>query len=235
MAQAFGPQQVVAKEQRKIQDDAYHRRRDGGERGGEAQLAMRALNQWATRQDEHKRRQEGEPRHQTSGQHARRQGQVSPQQAVGVAPNKRHKGDHHDEWARCAFAQGQANAVVGIKDPAAVFQFVQDQLKASASHAAAVAQEAYELGQVFQAELSGFAETHFDSAHAEANKLVAQALKNAPQGSEAAVAAVKQAMDAGNKAVAEARKAAKKSADLAKQSLDQLKAKAPATKAARRR
>jgi 5,10-methenyltetrahydromethanopterin hydrogenase len=135
-----------------------------------------------------------------------------------------------------AFAQGQASAVVDLKDPAAVFQFVQDQLKASASHAAAVAQEAYELGQVFQAELSGFAETHFDSAHAEANKLVAQALKNAPQGSEAAVAAVKQAVEASNKAVTEARKAVKQSADIAKENFDKLKAQAPvAKKAARRR
>ena len=62
-----------------------------------------------------------------------------------------------------------------------------------------------------------------------------QTLKKAPEGSEAAVAAVKQAMDAGNKAVAEARKAAKKSAELAKANLDQLKAKAPAAKPARRR
>ena len=112
---------------------------------------------------------------------------------------------------------------------------MQDQLKAAASHAAAVAQEAYELGQVFQAELSGFAESHFDAAHAEANKVVAQALKNAPQGSEAAVAAVKQAVEAGNKAVAEARKAAKKSAELAKENFEKLKAEAPVAKKATRR
>lgn len=133
------------------------------------------------------------------------------------------------------FARGQFDAVSDIKDPAAVLQFVQGQLEASAKYAAGIAAEAFELSQEFQAELSEFAETHFDSKHAEVNKMIAETLKKAPQGSEAAVAAVKQAMDAGNKAVAEARKAAKKSADLAKQSLDQLKAKAPAAKAARRR
>ena len=134
-----------------------------------------------------------------------------------------------------AFTQEQVNAATDLKDPAAVFQFVQDQLKASASHAAAVAQEAYELAQQFQHEVTGFAESHFDTAHAEANKLVAQALKNAPQGSEAAVAAVKQAVEAGNKAVTEARKAAKKSAELAKENFEKLKAEVPVAKKATRR
>jgi len=133
------------------------------------------------------------------------------------------------------FARGQFDAVSDIKDPAAVLQFVQSQLEASAKYAAGIAAEAFELSQEFQAELSEYAETHFDAKHAEVNKMIAETLKKAPQGSEAAVAAVKQAMDAGNKAVTEARKAAKKSADLAKQSLEQLKSKAPAAKAARRR
>lgn len=135
-----------------------------------------------------------------------------------------------------AFAQSQVNAATELKDPAAIFQFIQSQLEASAKHAAAVAQEAFELGQQFQAEVSEFAESHFDAGHAEANKLIAQALKNAPQGSEAAVAAVKQAVEAGNKAVAETRKAAKQSAQMAKDNFEQLKAHAPvAKKAARRR
>ena len=134
------------------------------------------------------------------------------------------------------FARGQFDAVSDIKDPAAVFQFVQSQLEASAKYAAGVAAEAFELSQEFQAELSEFAETHFDAKHAEVNKLIAETLKKAPQGSEAAVAAVKQAVEAGNKAVAQARTAAKKSAELAKQGLEQLKANAPkAAKPARRR
>ena len=135
-----------------------------------------------------------------------------------------------------AFSKEQVNAATELKDPAAVFQFVQAQLEASAKYAASVAQEAFELSQQFQAEVSEFAETHFDANHAEANKLIAQALQNAPQGSEAVVAAVKQAVEAGNKAVTEARKAAKQSAQLAKENFEQLKAHAPvAKKAARRR
>ena len=70
------------------------------------------------------------------------------------------------------------------------------------------------------------------------NKLIAQALKNAPAGSEAAVAAVQQAVEAGNKAVAEARKNAKQAVKLAQDSVEQIKSKTVvATKkpAARRR
>jgi hypothetical protein len=83
--------------------------------------------------------------------------------------------------------------------------------------------------------LADLAESQFDAKHAEVNKLIAETLKKAPQGSEAAVAAVKQAVDAGNKAVAQARTAAKKSAELAKQGLEQIKANAPVAKPARRR
>lgn len=133
------------------------------------------------------------------------------------------------------FARGQFNAVSSLKDPAEVFQFVQAQLESAAKHAAAVAAEAFELSQEFQAELSDLAESHFDSNHAEANKLIVQALKNAPQGSEAAVAAVKQAVEAGNKAVAEARKAAKQATKLAQDSVEQVKSKVSAAKPAARR
>jgi hypothetical protein len=135
-----------------------------------------------------------------------------------------------------AFAKSQLQAVTDLKDPAAVFQFVQHQLEASAKYAAGVAAAAFELSQEFQTELADLAETQFDAKHAEVNKLIVDTLKNAPQGSEAAVAAVKQAVEAGNKAVAQARTAAKKSAELAKQGLEQLKASAPqAAKPARRR
>jgi DNA-binding GntR family transcriptional regulator len=117
-----------------------------------------------------------------------------------------------------------------------VFQFVQNQLEASAKYAAGVATAAFELSQEFQTELAELAENQFEAKHAEVNQLIAETLKKAPQGSEAAVAAVKQAVEAGNKAVAQARTAAKKSAELAKQGLEQLKANAPkAAKPARRR
>jgi len=50
-----------------------------------------------------------------------------------------------------------------------------------------------------------------------ANKAINENLKKAPEGSEAAVNAVKAAVNAGNKALAEARKNAKKTAELAQE------------------
>ena len=133
------------------------------------------------------------------------------------------------------FAREQMNAVADLKDPAAVFQFMQSQLEASAKYAAAVATEAFELSQEFQSELAQYAESNFDSKHAEVNQLIAQSLKNAPQGSEAAVAAFKQAVEAGNNAVAQARKSAKQVAEIAKQNVEQVKGKVVSAKPAARR
>ena len=85
--------------------------------------------------------------------------------------------------------------------------------------------------------LSAFAEGHFDQAHAAANKAINDNLKQAPEGSEAAVTAVKAAVEASNKALAEARKSAKKTAELAQEGIAKLKEHAPkaAAKAPARR
>ena len=83
------------------------------------------------------------------------------------------------------------------------------------------------MTQEFQAESAAFAEGHFDHAHTSVNKALAENLKKAPEGSEAAVQAVKAAVDAGNKALAEARKNAKKTAELAQEGIAKLKEHAP--------
>jgi hypothetical protein len=134
-------------------------------------------------------------------------------------------------------AQEQLSSVLEVKDPAAAIELLKTQLENSAKSLAGFASTAYELAQEFQAETTAFAEGHFDQAHAVANKAIHDNLKNAPEGSEAAVNAVKAAVDASNKALAEARKTAKKSAELAQQSLAQLKEHAPkaAAKAPARR
>lgn len=133
------------------------------------------------------------------------------------------------------FAQAQIAAAYQLKDLSGVFQYVQSQLEASATRAAAVASEAYELSQKFQAEVSQLADSQFDAKYAAVNGLVAQALKNAPAGSEAAVAAVQQALEAGNKAVAQARSATQQAVKLAKDSVEQVQRKAGAAKPAARR
>lgn len=134
-------------------------------------------------------------------------------------------------------AQEQLSSVLEVKDPAAALELLKSQLETSAKSLAGFAATAYELTQEFQAESAAFAEGHFDHAHASANKALNETLKKAPEGSEAAVSAVKAAVDAGNKALAEARKNAKKTAELAKEGLAELKKHAPkaAAKPAARR
>lgn len=134
-------------------------------------------------------------------------------------------------------AHEQLNAALEVKDPAAALSLLKDQLETSTKSLAGFAATAFELAQEFQAEATEFAESHFDKGHAEVNKAITEGLKKAPQGSEAAVAAVKSAVEAGNKALNEARKAAKKSAEMAQESIAKLKEHAPkaAAKPAARR
>lgn len=134
-------------------------------------------------------------------------------------------------------AQEQLASTLEIKDPAAALELLKEQLEASAKSLAGFAATAFELGQEFQAEAAAYAEGHFDQAHAAANKAINENLKKAPEGSDAAVNAVKAAVEAGNKALAEARKNAKKTAALAQEGLAKLKEHAPkaAAKAPARR
>ncbi len=118
-------------------------------------------------------------------------------------------------------------------------KWFKSQLENSVKSLTVFAATAFELGQEFQAEATAFAEGHFDQAHAAANKAIQDNLKQAPQGSEVVVSAVKAAVDASNKALAEARKSAKKTAKLAQEGIAKLKehapqvAKAPARRKAR--
>jgi hypothetical protein len=133
-------------------------------------------------------------------------------------------------------AQEQLASSLEVKDPAAALELLKEQLEASAKSLAGFAATAFELSQEFQAEAAAYAEGHFDHAHAAANKALNENLKKAPEGSEAAVTAVKAAVEAGNRALAEARKNAKKTAALAQEGLAKLKEHAPkATKAPARR
>ncbi len=133
-------------------------------------------------------------------------------------------------------AQEQLASALEVKDPTAAIALLKEQLETSAKSLAGFAATAFELGQQFQAEATAFAEGHFDQAHTAANKAIHENLKKAPEGSEAAVQAVKAAVDAGNKALAEARKNAKKTAELAQEGLAKFKEHAPkATKAPVRR
>lgn len=81
-----------------------------------------------------------------------------------------------------AFAHNQADEFENLNDPSVVFQLVHDHLKAASKHSTSVVIQTFELSRVFHEELSGFVESHFDVAHAEVNRLIGKALKNAPEG-----------------------------------------------------
>ena len=101
-------------------------------------------------------------------------------------------------------AQDQLTSALEVKDPTEAIALLKAQLETSAKSLAGFAATAFELGQQFQAEATAFAEGHFDQAHAAANKAINDNLQQAPEGSDAAVTAVKAAIAASNKALAEA-------------------------------
>jgi hypothetical protein len=124
-------------------------------------------------------------------------------------------------------AQEQLEALFSVKDPSAAMELFKEQLEVSVKSLAGFAATAFELSQEFQTETSAFAESHFDKAHSAASKAIQDNLKNAPEGSEVAVAAVKSAIESGNQAIAQARKTAKQSAAMAQEGLAKLKEHAP--------
>ena len=134
-------------------------------------------------------------------------------------------------------AQEQLEALFSVKDPSAVLEMFKEQLEASTKSLAGFAATAFELSQEFQAEASAFAESHFDKAHTAATQAIHDSLKNAPEGSEVAVTAVKSAIESSNQAIAQARKTAKQTVAMAQEGLAKLKEHAPkaAVKAPARR
>jgi len=62
--EAFGPENVVAKKQRQIQNHSDYGCCDGGQWRSELQISVRGFNQRPAGEDEYEGRQEGKPGHQ---------------------------------------------------------------------------------------------------------------------------------------------------------------------------
>ncbi|HQR03752.1 MAG: phasin family protein [Proteobacteria bacterium] len=119
--------------------------------------------------------------------------------------------------ARAALEDGVSTAktVLGVKD-------VQDLmgLQASLAHPAiekvvAYSRGVYEIASQTQEELGKVAEAQYAEFHKQVGTLLDQAAKNAPAGSDVAVAAVKSALAAANSAYDNVTKAAKQVAEIA--------------------
>ncbi len=108
-AEALRPQHVVGEEQRQVEDHADHRRGDRRQRRGEAELAVRGLDQRPAGEDEDERRQEGEEGdHRWRPARAPRNSASGPEHLLQPAADEADEGHHHDQRAGRRLAQRQA-------------------------------------------------------------------------------------------------------------------------------
>ncbi len=123
--------------------------------------------------------------------------------------------------AKAVVAESMANlqALAGAKDAQAVLALHSASIQPLAEKSASYSRHLYDIASDTGAEFT----QAFESTTAESKKALASfvegVLKNAPAGSEAAVAAFKSAIDAGNNAVETAQKTAKQAVQMVESKL----------------
>ena len=117
---------------------------------------------------------------------------------------------------------GHLQALTEVKDAQALMTLQSSLVKPMAEKAASYSRHVYDIVSGSSADFTKV----FESASAESQKAVTElletSLKNAPAGSEAAVAVIKSAMTAGNNAVETAQKSAKQAAQLVESNITAL-------------
>ena len=108
-----------------------------------------------------------------------------------------------------------ARAALSVKDAQELLALQASMLQPAAEKAASYSRHLYDIAASTQAEFGKVAEAQFADAQKNLSSTVESALKNAPAGSENAVALVKSAMAAANNAYESISKAAKQAADVA--------------------
>ena len=108
-----------------------------------------------------------------------------------------------------------ARAALSVKDAQELLALQASMLQPAAEKAASYSRHLYDIAASTQAEFGKVAEAQFADAQKNLASTVESALKNAPAGSENAVALVKSAMTAANNAYESISKAAKQAADVA--------------------
>lgn len=118
------------------------------------------------------------------------------------------------QTARTALAEATdaARAVLSAKDAQEVISLQAALLQPASEKALAYGRQVYDIVSATQADLSKMAEAQVADAQAKLQSLFDAAAKNAPVGSENAVAMVKSAMTAANNAIESIQKAAKQAA-----------------------
>jgi len=117
-------------------------------------------------------------------------------------------------------AQANATAAVAAKDPQAVIALQAAALKAAPEKAASYLRHVYNITSASSTEVRAFAEEAGAKAKADMTTMVDAAIKNAPAGSENAVAMVKSAVTAANNAFETAQQATKQATAKAVQAVE---------------
>ena len=119
--------------------------------------------------------------------------------------------------AKSALTEASATiqAALSVKDAQELLALQSSLLQPAAEKAAAYSRSVYEIAASTGAEVSRVAEAQAAEAQAKFMAIVDTAVKNAPAGSENAVALIKSAIAAANNAVETAQKAAKQAAEVA--------------------
>nr|WP_297352229.1 TIGR01841 family phasin [uncultured Caldimonas sp.] len=112
-------------------------------------------------------------------------------------------------------AAEHAQAVLSVKDAQELLALQAGLLQPSAEKAAAYSRHVYDIAAATNAEVGKVAEAQLAEAQRKFMAVVDTAVKNAPAGSENAVALVKSAVAAANNAFESVHKAAKQAADVA--------------------
>lgn len=138
------------------------------------------------------------------------------------------------QTARDAFAQGQeqAQAAFSAKDPQGFFAVQANLAQPAAEKAIAYGRSVYDIVSAAQSEFARAAEAHLAEQQRAVHSFVETAAKNAPAGSESAVAAIKTALNAASSAYESVNKATKQAVELAESNFEA--ATKVATKAATR-
>jgi phasin family protein len=123
--------------------------------------------------------------------------------------------------ARAAMSESadHAKAVLSVKDAQELLALQAGLLQPLAEKSAAYSRHIYDIASSTSADLSKSIEVKATEAQQAVMGYIDAALKNAPAGSEQAVAFFKQAVTAGNNAVESVQKAVKQAADLAETNL----------------
>jgi len=121
------------------------------------------------------------------------------------------------QTARTAFSEGQerAQAALSAKDPQSFFALQAGFAQPAAEKAIEYGRSVYDIVSATQSEFTRAAQAQFEEQQRAVHSFVDNAAKNAPAGSETAVAAIKSALNAASTAYETVNKAAKQAVEMA--------------------